>query len=182
MIWDTCVLDKFTKFIYLQDNFIELSQPHVTYQKASNIVVRCADYWFVKVYIQKSFANNPVRLFLTFSKNLQQNQQIWNKQQIAFRFYFLNWKHHKNNIALPTPTKKRVPEIDITQLQQEQEQQQQNNLQKEEILEAGKRPESYEKRVAYPFEQKPEKNNEVVTPLLPPPPPAVSATPSNCSI
>ena len=44
MIWDTCVLDKFTKFIYLQDNFIELSQPHITYQKANNIVVRCADY------------------------------------------------------------------------------------------------------------------------------------------
>ena len=77
------------------------------------------------------------------------------------------------------PTKKIVPEIDITQLLLQQQQQQQNEKQKKELLEAGKRPESYEKRVAHPFEQKPEINNEVVTPppLLPPPPPAVSATP-----
>ena len=38
-------------------------------------------------------------------------------------------------------------------------------------------PQSYEKRVAHPFEQKPEKNNEVVTPLPLPSPPAVSTTP-----
>ena len=77
----------------------------------------------------------------------------------------------KSNLVLPTPTKnkvveqpikKTIPEIDITQ------QQQQQNKQKEEILCAGKRPESYEKRVAHPFEQKPEKNNEVLTPPTPP--------------
>ena len=33
------------------------------------------------------------------------------------------------------------------------------------------------KIVAHPFDQKPEKNNEVGTPLPPPPPSAVSATP-----
>ena len=53
--------------------------------------------------------------------------------------------------------KKIVPEIGIIQLQQQQQQQQQNKQQKKKILEAGKRPESYEKRVAHPFEQKPEK-------------------------
>ena len=67
-----------------------------------------------------------------------------------FDFIFNNWKHHKNNKVLPTatknrvvgqPTEKIVPEIDITQLQQQQQQQQ------KEILEAGKRPESYEKKL-----------------------------------
>ena len=58
------------------------------------------------------------------------------------------------NKVVEQPIKKTIPEIDITQ------QQQQN---KEEILCAGKRSESYEKRVAHPFEQKPEKNNEVLT-------------------
>ena len=73
--------------------------------------------------------------------------------------------------------KKIVPEIEITQLQQQQQQQQQQHeQQKKEILEAGKKPESYEKRVAHLFEQKPEINNEVVTPLPPPPSPAASAT------
>ena len=40
MIWDSCVLHKFTQFIYLKEHFIELSQPHITYQKANNIVVK----------------------------------------------------------------------------------------------------------------------------------------------
>ena len=34
----------------------------------------------------------------------------------------------------------------------------------------GERPESYEKRVAHPFQQRPEKNNEI------PPPPDVTTT------
>ena len=67
------------------------------------------------------------------------------------------------------PTKKIIPEINITQ-QQQQQQQQQHEQQKKEILEAGKRPESYEKRVAHPFEQRPEKNDEM------PPPAAVTTT------
>ena len=69
---------------------------------------------------------------------------------------------------MPTPTKNKVveqsikkiiPEIGITQ-----QQQQENKQEKEEISCARKRPESYKKRVAHPLEQKPEKNNEVLTP------------------
>ena len=40
MIWNSCVTHKFTKFIYQKENFIELSQPHITYQKANNIVLK----------------------------------------------------------------------------------------------------------------------------------------------
>ena len=40
MIWDTCVPHKFSKFIYLKENFIDLCQPHITYQKANNIVLK----------------------------------------------------------------------------------------------------------------------------------------------
>ena len=40
MIWDSCVPHKFSKFIYQKDNFIELSQPHITYQKANTIVLK----------------------------------------------------------------------------------------------------------------------------------------------
>ena len=39
MIWDNCVPNKFSKFIYLKQNFIDLCQPHITYQKANNIVL-----------------------------------------------------------------------------------------------------------------------------------------------
>ena len=40
MIWDSCVPHKLTKFIYQKENFIELSQLHTAYQKASDIVLK----------------------------------------------------------------------------------------------------------------------------------------------
>ena len=76
-----------------------------------------------------------------------------------FDFIFTNWRHHKSNLILLTraknkvaeqPTKRIIPEINITQQQQQQQQLQQNEQKKEEILETGKIPESYE-RVAHPF-------------------------------
>ena len=39
MIWDSCLSPKFCKFIYQKENFTELSQPHIAYQKANNIVL-----------------------------------------------------------------------------------------------------------------------------------------------
>ena len=183
MVWDTCVPHKFTKFIFLKDNFIELSQPHITYQKANNIVVK-----FLEEDVQNNLQTIQYVYSLLFPKIYNRTNRFGINSKPNFDFIFSNWKHHKNNAVLPTPTKNRVaeqptkkivPEIDITQLQQQQHQQQQqkqNEQHKEEIVEAGKRPESYEKRVAHPFEQQPEKNNELVTPSQPPPPPALSAT------
>ena len=104
--------------------------------------------------------------FLLFPKIYNRTNRFGINNKSHFDFIFNNWKQHKNNIVLPTPTKngvveqptkKIVPEIDITQQQQQQQQQQQNEQQKEEILEAGRKPESYENRVSHPFEQKPEK-------------------------
>ena len=40
MIWDTCVPHKFSKFIYLKENFIDLCQPQITYQKENNIALK----------------------------------------------------------------------------------------------------------------------------------------------
>ena len=40
MIWGTCMPHKFSKFIYSKESFMDLCQPHITYQKAKNIVLR----------------------------------------------------------------------------------------------------------------------------------------------
>ena len=74
MIWDSCVPHKFTKFIYLKENFIEHS--HITYQKANNIVVKFVEedlqnIDLLKSALKKLFATNTICLFLTYSKNLQ---------------------------------------------------------------------------------------------------------------
>ena len=171
MVWDTCVPHKFIKLISLKDNFIELSKPHITYQKANNIVVKFVEEDVQNIDLLKSALRNHLRTIqyaysLLFPKIYNRTNRSGINNKSHFDFIFNNWKHYKNNIVLPKPTKNRVVEqptkkkivleIDITQLQQQQQQQQQqqNEQQKEKILEAGKRPESYEKRVAHPFEQK----------------------------
>ena len=40
LIWNTCVPHKFSKFIYLKENFIDLCQPHITYRKVNNIALK----------------------------------------------------------------------------------------------------------------------------------------------
>ena len=40
MIWGTCMPHKFSKFIYSKESFMDLCQPHITYQKAKNIVLK----------------------------------------------------------------------------------------------------------------------------------------------
>ena len=116
--------------------------------------------------------------FLLFPKFYNRTNRFGINNKSHFDFISINWRHHKSNLVLPTPTKNKVVEqpvkkiileIDITQ-QKQQKQEQQNEQEKEEILCARKRAESYEKSVAYPFEQKPEKNNQVLAPPTTPSP------------
>ena len=58
MIWDSCVPHKFTKFIYLKENFIEFSQPHITYQKANNIFVKFVEEDMQNIDLLKSLLRN----------------------------------------------------------------------------------------------------------------------------
>ena len=173
LIWDSCVLHKFTKFIYLKENFIELSQLPITYQKANNIAVKFVEEDMQNIDLLKYALRNHLRIIqyvysLLFPKVYNRTNRFGVNNKWHFDFIFNNWRHHKSNLILSTPTKnkipeqltkKTIPEINITQQQEQeqQQQQQQNEQQKEEILGTGKTPESYEKRVAHPFEQRPEK-------------------------
>ena len=38
MLWEKCVPSQLCKFVYLKDNFTQLCQPQITFQKANNIV------------------------------------------------------------------------------------------------------------------------------------------------
>ena len=58
MVWDMCEPYKFTKFIFLKDNFIELSQPDITYQKANNIVVKIVQEDVQNIDLLKSALRN----------------------------------------------------------------------------------------------------------------------------
>ena len=117
---------------------------------------------------------------LLFSKIYDRTNRFGINNKSHFDFIFTNWWNEESNLVLPTPTKNKVveqpikkiiPENDITrQKQQQQQQQQQNEQEKEEILCTGKRSESFGRRVAHPFEQKSEKNDEVLEPPTTPSP------------
>ena len=61
MVWDTCVPHKFTKFTHLKDNFIELSEPHITYQRANNIVVKFVEEDVQNIDLLKSALRNHLQ-------------------------------------------------------------------------------------------------------------------------
>ena len=58
MIWDSCVLHEFIKFIYLNQSFMELSQPHIIYPKANNIVVMFVEEDMQNIDLLKSALRN----------------------------------------------------------------------------------------------------------------------------
>ena len=131
MVWDNCVLHKFTKFIYLKDNFIEFSQPHITYQKANNIVVKFVEEDVQNIDLLRSALRNYLQTTqyvysLLFPKIYNRTNRFGINNKSHFDFVFNNRKHHKNNIDFPAPTRNRVveqptkkifPESDITQQQ-----------------------------------------------------------------
>ena len=38
MLWENCIPVQFCKFVYLKNNFTQLCQPQITFQKANDIV------------------------------------------------------------------------------------------------------------------------------------------------
>ena len=112
---------------FLKDNFIELSQPHITYQKANNIVVKVIEdvqnIDFLKSVLRNHLQTIQHVYSLLFPKIYSRTNRFGINNKSHIDFIFNNWKHCKNNIVLPTPiknrvieqpTKKIVPDIDIT--------------------------------------------------------------------
>ena len=125
-ICDTCVPHKFSKFIYLKENFIELSQPHITYQKVNNIVINTI--YIINISALKDHLRTIQYVYSwTFPKVYNRTNKFGIKNKLHSDFIFTNWRHHKSNLVLLTqeknkvveePIKKLIPEIDITQQQQ----------------------------------------------------------------
>ena len=74
---DTCVLYTFSKFIYSKENFVDPCQPRITYQKASNIVLKFVEEDPQNFELLKAAALREhlrtVPVLLAFSKDLKQN-------------------------------------------------------------------------------------------------------------
>ena len=135
MIWDSCVPRKFSKFTYQKENFIELSQPYITYQKANNIVLKFVEEDAQNIDLLKSALRDHLQTIqyvysLLFPKIYNRTNRFGINNKSHFDFIFTNWRHCKSNLVLQTPTKNKVaeqpikkliPETDITQQQQQQQ-------------------------------------------------------------
>ena len=110
---------------------------HITYPKATNIVVKFAEEDIQNIDLLKSALRNHLRTIqyvysLLFPKIYNRTNKFGIKNKSQFDFIFTDWIHHKSNLILSTPTKNKVteqpakkiiPEINITQQQEQQQQQ-----------------------------------------------------------
>ena len=142
MIWDVSVPRRFTKYIFKEDNFLELSKQLLTYQKANSIVLN---------YIDKDKQNIEL-LKLAIKNNLQTIQFCYstlypkiNARTNAFGiqnkaksdFVYSEWKKNKN--ALPFIQTPIVNELPFTQAP----------------IKQAKNADNYKNRLPHPTEQKP---------------------------
>ena len=126
MIWDVCVPRSFTKYIFKEDNFTELSKQSLTYQKANNIVLS---------YIDKDKQKNIDLLKLAIKNNLLTIQ--FSYSMLYPKIYAREWKNNKN--ALPFIQTPIVNELPFTQAPIKQE----------------KNADNYKNCISHPTEQKP---------------------------
>ena len=91
MIWDSCVPHKFNKFIYQKENFIELSQPHITYQKANNIVLKFVEEDAQNIDLLKSALRDHLQTIqyvysLLFPKMYNRTNRFGINNKLQFEF------------------------------------------------------------------------------------------------
>ena len=89
------MLHKFSKFIYLKENFIDLCQPHITYQKANNIVLKLIEedpqnFELLKTTLREHLCTiQCIRCFFSKIYNRTNKFGINNKSWFDFFFFFL---------------------------------------------------------------------------------------------
>ena len=101
-VWDSCEPHKFSKFIYQKENFIELSQPHITYQKADNILLKFVEEGAQNIDLLKSALRDHLQTIqyvysLLFRKIYNRTNKFGIKNKLHFDFILTYWRHHKIN-------------------------------------------------------------------------------------
>ena len=93
MIWGSCVQHKFSKFIYQKKIFFELSQLHVIYQKANNIVLKFVEEDTQNIDLLKSALRDNLQTIqyvysLLFPKIYNRTNMFGINNKLHFDFYF----------------------------------------------------------------------------------------------
>ena len=93
MLWDICLPQSFTRFVYMGDNYNILSEPKLTYQKANGIVKKVIEQNanninILKFKIEENFKTIQCAYSLLYPKiyNRINNFGIKNKSDLDFVF------------------------------------------------------------------------------------------------
>ena len=109
MIWDSYVPNKCRKFIYQKENFIELSQTHITYWKAKNIVLKFVEEGAQKIDLLKSALRDHFQTIqyvnsLLFSKIYSRTNRFGINKKSHFDFIFIIFAFWYNTAKTTTTT------------------------------------------------------------------------------
>ena len=143
MIWDVCVPRSFTKYIFKEDNFTELSKQSLTYQKANNIVLSYIDkdkqknIDLLKLAIKNNLLTIQFSYSMLYPKIYARTNAFGIQNKAKFDFVYSEWKKNKN--ALPFIQTPIVNELPFTQAP----------------IKQAKNADNYKNRLPHPTEQKP---------------------------
>ena len=161
-LWDECIPHDFIRYLYKQVNYIEISKPDLTYQKANNIVKNFISEDLIQINTLKYKIEERLPLIhyiysMLFSKiyNRTDNFGIQNKNN--FDFYFQTWKNRKSAGAIAPKILKQLPLPQANQITTE-------------VLLTAKDPSNYQDREVWKNEQVPidikMSDNEFVSPTM----------------
>ena len=93
MIWDTCVPHKFSTFVYFFKKIIHLCQPHITYQKANNIVLKFIEedlqnFELLKAALRGNLRTIQYMYSLLFPKIYNRTNKFGINNKLQFDFFY----------------------------------------------------------------------------------------------
>ena len=85
---------KFSKLIYLKENFIDLCQPHITYQKANNIVLKFIEvdpqnFELLKATLREHLHRVQYVYLLLFPKIYNRSNKFGTNNKPQFDFFLI---------------------------------------------------------------------------------------------
>ena len=94
---------------------------HITYQKANNIVLKFVEEDAQNIDLLQSALRDHLRTIqyvysLLFPKIYNRTNRFGKNNKSHFDFNFINWRHCKSNLVLPTPTRNKVGEKPIRKI------------------------------------------------------------------
>ena len=146
-LWDDCIPHSFVSYIYLSKNYDAISGPHLTFQKANEIVSAFFLEDLNRITIFKFKIEEKSELIhyvytLLFSKIYSRTNNFGILKKNNFDFHFQTWKKRKTTDAVGPKILKQLPQSTANQITTK-------------VLSNAKDPSNYQDRTVHKNEQKP---------------------------